>query len=395
MRRDVEITHCNVSAIAQILFTLGTVGFIARMTTMGDNEIYRLGASFGETLRNADEDEEAMSFSDLDYELDQLREQFGEGSEVEKLFESDHFTDGATFGYFDILPMPKGRGFPPSRVRFPVSLKLAYTSFHPSRSYGFSTGFKYRESHGMYITSSVHISIMGNAAFRANPMANIERKRVEDMPTIETALGRGIPLVDLDKVPAIPLCFVCELGHELRPANIRDSLAQFRVFDHVLDGQALDADRLVLTDQACREFLQEVTATIGYSGVDLGNLFAGFLSVFASLLFLGVPTLSLRQFLFILGEEFGVAYGFTGGENHEVLQAEISAYGLLTGRQTLNVILYQDGDEIAISTVFRNGNGTWFAPFGQGSRPDDIKRLGHLCKDEVACRPNEMRYQHR
>ncbi len=100
MRRDVGEIYSNMSAIAQILLILGTVAFIARMTTMGDNEIYRLGVSFGETLRNTDEDEEAMSFSDLDYELDQLREQFGEGSEVEKLFESDDFTDGATFGYY-------------------------------------------------------------------------------------------------------------------------------------------------------------------------------------------------------------------------------------------------------------------------------------------------------
>jgi hypothetical protein len=60
--------------------------------------------------------------------------------------------------------MPKGRGFPPSRAGFPVSLRLAWASFHPSRSNSLSAGFKYREPHGMYVTSGVDISIMDNAA---------------------------------------------------------------------------------------------------------------------------------------------------------------------------------------------------------------------------------------
>jgi hypothetical protein len=68
--------------------------------TLGNNEIYRLGASFGESLRSADGDGEAMDLKDLAYELEQLEEQFGTTSEVGKLFESESFTDGATFGYY-------------------------------------------------------------------------------------------------------------------------------------------------------------------------------------------------------------------------------------------------------------------------------------------------------
>jgi hypothetical protein len=71
--------------------------------------------------------------------------------------------------------MAKARGFPLSRVRVPVSTKLARTRQSPFRSYSLSAGFKYRESHGMYITSSIMIAVMDNATFRARPHANIKR----------------------------------------------------------------------------------------------------------------------------------------------------------------------------------------------------------------------------
>jgi hypothetical protein len=69
--------------------------------------------------------------------------------------------------------MAKARGFPLSRVRFPVSTKLARTRQGPSRSYGFSAGFKYRESHGMYVTSSIEIAVMDYPTFRTCPDTNI------------------------------------------------------------------------------------------------------------------------------------------------------------------------------------------------------------------------------
>src|SRR5579859_1467151 len=112
--------------------------------------------------------------------------------------------------------MAKARGFPPSRVGLPVSLRLALPGFHPSRSYSLSAGFKYRQSGGMYVPSGVHVSIMDNAAFRTDPLTDIERKRVENMSTVEAPLTGWIPLVKLDKGTSIPLGLIFELGHELR-----------------------------------------------------------------------------------------------------------------------------------------------------------------------------------
>jgi hypothetical protein len=74
---------------------------------------------------------------------------------------------------FDILPMAKARGIPLSRVRLPVSTKLAQTSLGPSRSYSLSAGFKYREPHGMDVFCGIEITVMDSPTFRAGPDAHI------------------------------------------------------------------------------------------------------------------------------------------------------------------------------------------------------------------------------
>jgi len=94
--------------------------------------------------------------------------------------------------------MGKPRGFPPSRVSFPVSPRLARIGFHRPWSYSLSAGFKYRQPDGMYVPSSVDITIMMNATFRARPFTDIKRQGVENMPTLEAAFRRRVPLVDFD-----------------------------------------------------------------------------------------------------------------------------------------------------------------------------------------------------
>jgi hypothetical protein len=54
-------------------------------------------------------------------------------------------------------------------------MKLARTSLGPSRSYGFSAGFKYRESHGMDVLCSIDIAVMDYPTFGACPDTNIKR----------------------------------------------------------------------------------------------------------------------------------------------------------------------------------------------------------------------------
>ena len=93
------------------------------------------------------------------------------------------------------------------------------------------------------------------------------------MTTVKAAFGRGIPLVDLDQIPAIPRCLIFELGHKLAPTHIAYRFCKAMIFDHVLDVQTLNADRLVFTDQPRRELVQEITAAINDTGMYSGYLF--------------------------------------------------------------------------------------------------------------------------
>src|SRR6266487_1340099 len=127
------------------------------------------------------------------------------------------------------------------------------------------------------------------------------------MSTVRAPFGRGIPLVDLGKVPAIPCCFVGQKGHKLTPPHVTDRFSQTVIFDHVLDRQRLDTDRLVFTDQACRELVQEITASLSDTGMDASNLLTSLGSILTALLFPGVPSLCFRQLLFVLVKELGIA----------------------------------------------------------------------------------------
>src|SRR5258708_3986091 len=243
----------------------------------------------------------------------------------------------------------------------------------------------------MEITGGVRCSIVKYIEYRARQLPNIERKRVEYMSSVEIVFGIRIQFVNFEEFPAIPFRFIFESRDELRPANISDSLSERVIFDHVLDCRGLDADRLVFTDQASREFVQEITASIGYSGMDACHFLGGFGSIFRSLLFLRVPTLSLGKLLFVLREEFGITNGLPGREDHEVFQSQISPYGLFYRIKLLDSILYQYGDEVAISGVFGDGDGARFAVFRQGSRPHDSKGFSHLCDGECAIVPLKSR----
>ncbi len=72
------------------------------------------------------------------------------------------------------------------------------------------------------------------------------------MAAVKAALGGGEERVDFAERSAVPSRFVLQLADELPPANVMDGLGQRVVFDHVLDAQTLDANRLVLANHAAR-----------------------------------------------------------------------------------------------------------------------------------------------
>jgi hypothetical protein len=209
------------------------------------------------------------------------------------------------------------------------------------------------------------------------------------MPTTETALPGGIPPANLDQGSTIPVGFVVQLRYKKRPAYIMDRFGKLVIFDHVFDCQRLNADRLVFTDQFGREFVQEITAAISDTSMKTRYFLACFGSVLGPFFLLGMPSLSLCQFLFVFGKEAGIANNFTRRQSDEIFQAKISTDSLVSNRQLLNVFFHQNADEIAIGAIFGDGHARGFGIFGQGTRPADIKRLVHLGKGDFALTPEE------
>jgi hypothetical protein len=64
--------------------------------------------------------------------------------------------------------------------------------------------------------------------------------------------------------------------------------------------------------------MQKITASLGYSGMNASDLLRGLCSVLRTFLLFRVPSLSLRQFLFVFREKCGVADRLTSRENHKV-----------------------------------------------------------------------------
>ena len=209
------------------------------------------------------------------------------------------------------------------------------------------------------------------------------------MSAVKAAFRRGIPLVDLDKIPAIPCCLIFQLGHELRPTHVTDSFCQTVVLDHVLDVQALNADRLVFTNQPCRELVQEVTASISDTSMDTSNLLTGFGSILATLLLPGMSSLGFGQFLLVFVEEFGVPYRLTCREDDELFQAQVSPNGLFNRLKLCDIFFYQERHKVAVSTVFGDSDTAWYCTIGQRTAPTNVQRFGHLCQGELGAIPLE------
>src|SRR6266516_3692404 len=74
----------------------------------------------------------------------------------------------------DISPWLQARGLLSSLRGFPTSLRLAWLSFCPSRSYSLSIG-SHRESRGQNVLCGIAITVMDHPTCGAYPRADIKR----------------------------------------------------------------------------------------------------------------------------------------------------------------------------------------------------------------------------
>src|SRR5215467_3045397 len=139
------------------------------------------------------------------------------------------------------------------------------------------------------------------------------------MSTCKASLATGIPLVNLDKGAPIPGRFVVQLAHELPPADIMNRFRQRRMLDHRLYPQVLDAHRLVLTHDAGRELMGEITATVGHACMDASHVATRLGAVLGTELLLGETPLRFRQLLLVDPKAAGIADLLTTVHDHHVL----------------------------------------------------------------------------
>ncbi len=205
-----------------------------------------------------------------------------------------------------------------------------------------------------------------------------------------TGLRGWIEPINLDQDSSIPLGFVFQLADQFTPSDIANRFCKAMVLDHVLDGQTLDAYHLVFVDDAGRELLLVVSATVIDPSVDFGNLQTGFVAILRSLLLPGMSPLSFRQLLLIFGKIAGIADTLTSREGYHRLDAKIKANHFRRHRQRLDIVFEQDGNKVAVNTILRDRDRTGLTGIGQSPMPVNIQRRIHLGKGEVLPIPFEL-----
>ena len=228
------------------------------------------------------------------------------------------------------------------------------------------------------------------------PEPDIKRKGGKDMSTVRTALGRRIPLVNLDQGASVPLGFVLQLADKFTPTHIADGLGKGMVFEHVLDRETLDADCLEpclggrqRVNDASRELLLVVPTAIPDLGMNASHFETSLRPVLTAFLCACKSALGFCQLLFILAEELRIADVFPRREDHHRFQAKVKPNLLGQGRQRFDVFFYENGNKVASRRVFGDSDRGGFAPLGQGTAPMDGEGCIHLGQCEVGSIPLE------
>ena len=191
------------------------------------------------------------------------------------------------------------------------------------------------------------------------------------MPTVGTAFGRRVPPIDRDEGAPIPAGFVFQLAYELAPSDITDTLGQSMVLDQIFDGQTLDADQLILADDAARELVLVIPPSVSDTRMDSGNFEASLCPVLTTLFLLGQPSLCFRQLLLVFGKLPGVADGLSCRKHHHRGEAQVKPDHLAHHWKRLDLLFDQDGDEVAVGCVFGDCDGGWLAALGERAAPPD------------------------
>ena len=158
-----------------------------------------------------------------------------------------------------------------------------------------SSAGSHRLTSGQDVLRGVEVPVMPGPAGRARPLPGAQAQLREPVPARRAGLGRRVPPVDHDQVPAVPLAFVLKLAAELAPAAVRDRAGQVPVADHAGDVQVLDHDDVRRADQTGAGAVQEVPARVADLAVGAGNFHLGLGAVRRAFPAAGQPPLVAGQ----------------------------------------------------------------------------------------------------
>lgn len=145
------------------------------------------------------------------------------------------------------------------------------------RSYISSTG-RHRQPGGQNVPRRVHVTVMSSTT-RTRPGANVQRHRVTHGAAVRAQFRGGEPAIYHDQPAAVPLGLVLQHGAEFTPRRVADSSCECMVLEHVSNGEVLDHDRLVLTNEPSGDLVQVIASPVGDTRTNLRDPATGFLPV--------------------------------------------------------------------------------------------------------------------
>ena len=118
---------------------------------------------------------------------------------------------------------------------------------------GLPSRLQFPDSFGSDIAGGIDISVMLLPAFGTCPLPGRKTQFFSFVSADMTGFRACVKRVDLHKHFPCLSCFIGEHAAKRSPSGICNRLGQMVIFEHVLDLQALRADRLVFVNQSLRD----------------------------------------------------------------------------------------------------------------------------------------------
>ncbi|OAB62018.1 hypothetical protein AY599_13210 [Leptolyngbya valderiana BDU 20041] len=150
--------------------------------------------------------------------------------------------------------------------------------------------------------------------------------------------------------------------------------SQLRVFHQIFDRQILDDDRLVLTNESSRQFVQGVAPRIFNLFVNFGNLTTRLLSVTRTLHLARQGFLSTSQTSVVFCQVAGIFHLFTVRGDGEMGDSHIDTNRFLGfGKRFEGIVVYPDGNVPTPRGRESYRDSRWFRPKGKLTTPSDVE----------------------